>query len=118
MITFWKFLRGLPALGQLLLAGLAALLLYFAAASIWAYWFGSDEAETKIEGARAEAAVESAQDTFKDLADLDQVRKGNERLIAHTEEALTSAKTQEEKEAIAQDALCAIDPEFCAKDEQ
>ena len=114
----WKLLRGLPILAQLLLAGLAAALLYFAVASFLAYWFGNDDAETEIEGARAGAAVESAQDAFKDLADLDDVREENARLIDHTEELLARAKTQAEKDAIAQDAMCQIDPEFCVETEE
>ena len=105
-------------LAQLLLAGLSAALLYFAAASVWAYWFGNDEAEAEIEGARAGAAVQSAQETFKDLADLEGVREGNARLIDHTEELLSRAATQAEKDAIAQNAMCQIDPEFCVETEE
>lgn len=108
-----KFLKGLPLVAQIVSAAIVAAIAYFLFASVWAYWFGSDEAETKIDGARAGAVIEDVQGTFEDLADLEDMQEANGRLIAHTEEMIARADTQAEKDAIAEDALCQIDPDFC-----
>lgn len=108
-----KFLKGLPLLAQIASAAIVGLFAYFLIASVWAYLFGNNEAETKIDGARAGAVIEDVQGTFEDLADLEDMQEANGRLIAHTEEMIARADTQAEKDAIAEGALCQIDPEFC-----
>ena len=103
----------MPLVTKIVSAVFVAVIVYFFLASVWAYLFGNDEAETKIDAARAGAVIDDAQSTFEDLAEIDNFRENNERLITLTQELIATAKTQAEKDAIAKDALCQIDPEFC-----
>jgi len=112
-----KFFKSLTPLGRIVSALITVALVVLVFTFVRDLVVGNAEVIAEIDSERAGAAVRTAQETFNDLAELDEAREQSRSVVESTKVEIAQAPTQAEKEAIATAALCELDPAYCPEEE-